>query len=288
VVRKNGKWTYQRIRDTPGDLYLKNGTYTVKRQEVSQAVEALGIQTRPDGNMKDELRYLKGKITKFCDSIRTKRLKPSEAWYCLNTTIMKTIEYPLMATSISRKEMDKLMSPLLMTILPLAKVQRRLPRKLVYGTLESRGLNIHDPYITQLIFHLQAILRQQYRRTPSRQLHEENMDLIQLHVGSELPFWQVSFSQYGSLTPAGWMKQTWEALDETPLTLKGCDLGVPSQRQHDHHIIDAFVHQGYSNEELIDLNDCRLYLQATTLADLCTIDGQDISTDAWEGKFNPQ
>jgi hypothetical protein len=55
VVRKNGKWGYQRIQDTPGDLYLQNGAYKVKRHELTQAEEALGIQTRPDGNMKDEL-----------------------------------------------------------------------------------------------------------------------------------------------------------------------------------------------------------------------------------------
>jgi hypothetical protein len=44
VVRKNGKWGYQRIQDTPGDLYLQNGAYKVKRHEVTQAEEALGIQ----------------------------------------------------------------------------------------------------------------------------------------------------------------------------------------------------------------------------------------------------
>jgi hypothetical protein len=169
--------------------------------------------------MKDELRYLKGKITKFCDSIRTKRIKPSEAWYCLNTTIMKTIEYPLMATLINKKDMEKLMSPLLTTTLRMARVQSRLPRKLAYGTYEARGLGIQDPYVTQLIFHLQAILRNQYRRTPSKQLHEENMDLVQLHIGAELPFWEVPFEQYGCLAPDGWMKQTWEALNETPITL---------------------------------------------------------------------
>ena len=288
VVRKNGKWGYSTAASSPGTLHLNNGTYEVKRKNVNQPAEALGLHVSPDGQMKHELRYLKGKIDIWRDSIRTKRLKPSEAWYCFNSTIMKTIEYPLAATTFTRKQVDKLMSPLLRTILPITRIQRNMPRKLVYGTLRARGLDIKDPYITQLIYHLQSIMRHQQRDLPSRQLHEENMDNVQLHVGSELPFWEISFDQYGVLAPTGWMKNTWEALAGTPLTIKGEEISIPTQRQNDQHLIDAFVFQGYQGQALIDLNDCRLHLQATTLADLCTIDGKEITVDAWEGRFNPQ
>jgi len=287
VVRKNGQWTYESSQNTPGDLYLKQGTYKVKRKEVHEAEEALGIQCRPDGNMHQELAYLKSKITTWCDSVRTKRIHPGDAWYCLNSTIMKTIEYPLMATTFTRQQLDQLMSPLLLTALPKARIQSRLPRKLVYGTLRSRGLDIKDPYVTQLIQHLQAILRHQNRHTPSRHMHEENMDLVQLHVGSELPFWEIPFVQYGCIAPKGWMKHTWEAISETPLTLKGEHITVPSQRQHDHHLTDAFVHHGYTGDDLVALNDCRLYLTGTTtLADICTIEGLHITEAAWTGRVS--
>ena len=284
VVRKGGKWTYAKIQDRPGDLTLKNGSHTIKRNEVHQAEEALGIQRRPDGQMKQELEYLKGKIAKWCDALRTKRIQPGDAWYCLNSTIMKTIEYPLMATTFTEMELKKLMSPLLQTALRKSHVQSRLPRTLVYGSLRARGLNIKNPYITQLIHHLQAILRHQARNTQSTGLHEENMDLVQIHIGSEHPFWDLPYEPYAQLAPDGWIKHTWLQLDSSNLSLRGEDITIHKQRENDIHLTDAFIAHGYTGDQLDALNDCRLHLRATTLADLCTANGLSITSSAWHGQ----
>ena len=171
--------------------------------------------------MQDEVRYLRGKAIKWADALRTKKLQPSEAWYCLAATIMKTIEYPLMATTMTRRQIDTIMQPILQAALRKCRIQNRLPWKLVYDTLRARGLGLKDPFITQLIQHLQAILRHANRDTPSQVLHQENMELVQLHIGSTRNFWELPFKQYGCLAPKGWMKHTWECLDSTLLSLLG-------------------------------------------------------------------
>jgi hypothetical protein len=56
VVRKQGKWTYQREKDQPFDLFLANGTAKIDRLEVYQAKKPLGIMARPDGKMTDEVK----------------------------------------------------------------------------------------------------------------------------------------------------------------------------------------------------------------------------------------
>ena len=95
------------------------------------------------------------------------------------------------------------MSPFLSTALNSCGIQKRLPRPLVYGSLCTRGLGIHDPFWTQLIQHLQAILHHTHRDTPTRMLLEENMELVQLYVGSEITFWELPFDAYGFLAPTG-------------------------------------------------------------------------------------
>ena len=55
---------------------------------------------------------------------------------------MNTIKYPLTVTSFSKAQLDKLMRPLLRTALPLCRIQRRMLRALVYGTLCSQGLTL--------------------------------------------------------------------------------------------------------------------------------------------------
>ena len=286
IQRKNGQWAYVKQDEAPADLWLKNGTFKVQRKDVSEAAEALGIQSRPDGKMIDELKYLKGKVAKWCDAVRTKRLHKSEAWYCLNCTIMKTIEYPLMATTFTRSQIDDLMRPLLKTALPLSGVQSRLPRKLVYGTLKSRGLNIKDPYWTQLIHHWHAILRHHHRSTPTGVLLDDNMDIMQVHVGSEVNFWEMPYEMYSSLAPDGWVKHTWEAQSKTAITPRGVQLAVSPERPNDQFLMDVFLFSGlYNPDQIQQLQDCRLFLRVTTLSHICTADGTHIHPKAWNGRI---
>jgi hypothetical protein len=109
---------------------------------------------------------------------------------------MKTIEYPFMSTTLSRKQLHKVMHPILRDALRKCGIQRNIPRKLLYGTLRSRGFGLQDPFWTQLIHHLQAILCHCHRGTPTSMLLDEGMELVQLYVGSDQTFWELPFSQY--------------------------------------------------------------------------------------------
>ena len=284
VIRKNGKWKFATANDRPGSLYLEHGQYRIKRQEAHQSNEALGIQVCPNGSMDAELAYLKSKVSVWCDAVRTKKLYAHEAWYCLNSTIMNTLEYPLTATSFSKSQLDKLMRPLLRAALPLCGIQRRMPRALVYGTLRSQGLTLRHPYHTQLIRHLHSLMIHGWRQTPTRDLHEENMDLVQLHVGSDQPFWSLPFELYGPLAPPGWMKNTWESLSSTPLQLTGPCIVQPSLREHDVHLMDAFLDLEPSPLELQTLQDCRLHLRVYALSEITNAAGTALLERPWNGQ----
>ena len=73
---------------------------------MTSPAEALGILSCPDGNMSDEVSHLQSKVACWTKNIRTQRLPAEVAWYCLNSTIVKTIEYPLVATTFSRKDVS--------------------------------------------------------------------------------------------------------------------------------------------------------------------------------------
>ena len=51
-----------------------------------------------------------------------------------NSTILKTLEYSLVATTLSHSQTDNIMRPILKVALNKSSIQKRLPRKLVYGT----------------------------------------------------------------------------------------------------------------------------------------------------------
>ncbi len=284
VIWKNGRWTFATPTDSPGDLYLHQGQHQIPRRLPHQAAEALGIQARPDGKMKDEKAYIKAKIAKWCDGVRTKRLHKEEAWYSLNATIMKTIEYPLLATTFSQTEIDKLMWPLLKVILPKCGLQRRYPRALLYGPVEQRGCGLKNPFWLQLIAHLQAILRHDHHESPTQTLLQENFELVQWYVGSDQTFWDLSFDQYGHLAPAGWVASTWEHLSSSTLSLKGRDLSLPRLCNQDKHLMDVFIAKYTDTAKTTRLNNCRLYLGVTRLSEITMACGKRIDPSVIAGK----
>jgi len=220
----------------------------------------------------------------WAEAMRTKRLSRSEAWCCVQSTIMKTLEYPLVATSLSHSDVDTIMPPILKVVLPKLGIQKKIPHSLLYGSASVQGCNLKDPWVTQLVEHLEAIMHHQYRDTPSADLHVKNMELTQCHVGSAAPFWELPFDLYGCLAPRSWMKSTWKHLDKTPLTLKGPKFTVSPKRARDDHLMDIFVQHDFDVETLRILNECRLCLHATMVADITEADGGVITQEAWEGK----
>ena len=109
----------------PGDLFLHNQGLPegIERLEVTEALETLGIWSCPDGLVADEVKALKAKALQWANAVHAKCINPTEAWYSVNHTILKTIEYPLVATSISKKDRKDIMRPILQAALPKARIQ---------------------------------------------------------------------------------------------------------------------------------------------------------------------
>ena len=187
--RRGGKWCYKPPSAVPGDVSLYNDTTHQKeiipRLPVTTAKKALGIFTRPDGIMHQQRKYLRGKASDWSDAMRTNHIRKDDAWYCLNTTIMKVVEYPLVATTLTRRDCGTIMAP---TGLHSVDVQKNLPRALVYAPLRYQGMGIADPWATQLIEHLHVILRHCTRPTINGRLLNSNMENLTLELGSAIPF----------------------------------------------------------------------------------------------------
>ena len=111
-------------------------------------------------------------------------------------------------------------------------------------------------------------------------LLNENMELVQLYVRSEVTFWNLLFDAYSHLATTGWIKHTGEALSHTPLVLKGPSHAIPRCCHNDVHLMDAFVDRSFSPKVLRCLNECRLFLHAMTLADIARADSTSLDANA--------
>ena len=215
---------------------------------------------------------------------------------------MMTLEYPMVAISLTRAQWDEVMKPLLQAVLPRIGIAVSFPRLVVYAPLSRNGLGLIHPYDNQHLKQLQTALRHGDRSSPTGQLIRASYEQMQLEIGTDVSFLSLPFSEYGNLATHCWIGRLWQYLSENNITLhpgasqaqmqyaqkewtlepkhEGLSLGTKSDRFLMHLFIDA----GYKNNKLLALNVCRMYLHAVTLSDIATADGIYVTQSAWTGQ----
>jgi exonuclease III len=278
--RRDGAWHYKSMGSQPCELMLFNDETQqrepIKRLSHQEANKALGLFGRPDGVMKQEVNYLRSRSKAWADSLRTKRIRKDDAWYCVNTSILRTIEYPLTATSLTAKQCAYIMSPILKAMLPTIHVQRNMPRVLLYSPHRYQGRGINDPWAIQLIKHLLCILRHCGRPTLTGDFINATMEDLALELGSATPFWDLDYPRWQPVATSSWVTFTWEHLDKTDLQLKGPLSTLKPLREHDLLLMDKFITLNLPPESLVTLNEVRMYKQVMCLSDITSADGQTI------------
>jgi hypothetical protein len=93
-------WKYRKIDEMPGELSILDThgqRVTLDRHDPQVATETLATWQAMDGNNTAEIAKLRKKTDEFAECMRTGFLSKNDAWYAINTTIMKTLEYPMIA-----------------------------------------------------------------------------------------------------------------------------------------------------------------------------------------------
>ena len=116
-VWENNAWRYCSKEEIPGNITIRDvdgySRVTLERLEPHEGKETLGVILAMDGNNVDEVKKLRAKAEEFADCIRTGSISREDAWLAVNSTIMKTLEYPMIAITLSKKQWDYIMSPIL-------------------------------------------------------------------------------------------------------------------------------------------------------------------------------
>jgi hypothetical protein len=74
---KGGLWTYRSCQTSPADFVIKDinrAIQPVKRYEVWEAQETLGVYLAPDGNTQAQFNKMYQKVIQWADNMRTGRI----------------------------------------------------------------------------------------------------------------------------------------------------------------------------------------------------------------------
>jgi hypothetical protein len=87
-----------------------------------------------------------------------------------------------------------------------------------------------------------------------------------------------SYKTFAHCTTAVYLQPTWEFCNEPDFLVKDNQPQLHLRRQHDQFLMQAFADNGYKKKDLRLLNICRLWINATTLANITTGDGIHLQT----------
>ena len=285
----NGKPSYKPTSSLPVQLVVKDSAgvlQPLRQLEPWEAERTLGVRLAPDGNMLAQASYMVQQAVEWSDKIRVGSFNRALMSQALVTTIMKSLEYVLPATTLSKTQCDQIMAPILKYCLPRIGVVRSFPRALVHAVPTYHGLNLPKLYWLQGFYHIDRLLRFTRSSHITGQLLNHSLEALRLEVGCNGSIFSLPFNTVGHLATSSWVSQTWAFLSEYRLTLH---IEVPDLtlfRVHDALLIPTFIAKGYKGVELDQLNRCRMFLQVASLSDITTGCGTRISRSSQQGSVD--
>jgi hypothetical protein len=288
------EWKYATKEDIPGDISIRtvdgNDRVNLTRYDVDHAEETLGVYLAMDGNNHDECEALRKKAEDYADCIRTGFLSRDDAVVALHSTIMKSLEYPLAATTMTKKQWDYVMAPILMAALPRMGYVRTFPRDIVYAPKDLLGLGIMHPWFNQELTHLETCLREGTTKSITGDLLRASTEQMRLELGLSSQLGCVPSETKKALTLAtdSWLKTAHSFALSHGMRLEDTSPNLVPRRLDDRFLVEEFIRNGYQGADLRKLNECRMFLHTVCLSEIVTADGERIDEWAWNGKKKTQ
>jgi hypothetical protein len=187
--------------------------------------------------------------------------------------------------TFTEEKCNFIQSPAVNAVLPKLHLNQHTARSIIFGPSEYGGLNLPNLYCSQGIGQLHLFIGHLGEQDKSGRLILLSMSYVQLIIGSGESFLHKPFPKYERWLDHNWLTSLWCFISKIKLKITVKRQWKPSlPRENDVFLMDSFITHGYKKVELQLLNQCRLYLQALTLSDICSADGKDIVIQIYEGE----
>ena len=276
-----GKWSYQKESEHQITLEDENGnTQIVTRLQTDQGFKGLGIITAPDGNWNDHVKYIiNEKIKPWNQSIQSSYLQRQDVYRAAFTSIFKTIDYTLPATSMSTSQCQSINSELHKRFLPKIGIDSHLPLVYRYSPKKYQGLASLNVETKQYIENLKMFL---YHVSTGSQLGKSIqliLEAMHIQMGTHLHIFSLPYDKYKCLNTSGWINHIWKMSWKYNIKVRGYYEKPTIAREHDYALMDRLIEADlYNDDDIQKINRCRLYLNVINISDIVNGQGTRIST----------
>jgi hypothetical protein len=216
----------------------------LERLDVHEARETLGVFIAMNGNKDSQTQELWEKATVWAEKARSGRFSPAEAWFSIQFCIMKSLEYPLMATSLSKAQCNRIMKPIQAARLQALGINCYLTLEVAHGSKRYQGVGIPDLWTSQGI--LKLCLALQHGDAPTITGHQlrASMELHTIEIGLLGQLLHQDYKIFGQLATNSWLQHLWEFSNDSTLQVTSTTPQLHLAREHDEFLMTAFASHG--------------------------------------------
>ena len=266
---------------------VSNEPHDLQLLSAYEAHKTLGHYKAPAGMEHEQFRQLKKKSDDLTKFLWTCPLTRQEAWTFYYACYLPSVGYPLSCSSMSFRQLDEIQRKAMSIMVARCGYNRNTKKAILYGPLELGGANFRHLYIQQGVGQVVTFLKHWRLQSTAGILLKIALEWFQVQAG-------VSYSILTNVkSPLPHLESKWISslrvfLAEHDMHLQIDKLFIPKiQRQYDVHLMDLILDSTkYTPREIRGLNYCRLYLQATTVSDICLVDGKTLDPAMLQGTFS--
>ena len=278
-------------KSNPGSIRMpeENGIIkTIPRYDKDDPREYLGVVQTTDGEETEQLKNMTQKILDWNELIKQSRLPPALNLKAVMCKIHKTLQYPLPALTLSEKSSQKLSNKLYWESLPKCGIVRTFPIQYRHLPEQYQGLGLPNLYLEQETGKIMQIINFAYTNSVVWRQLQVGLETLQVRLGTRKIIFDNNYYEFAPICPECWLKSLWLFLQEMELKIKGWKMERPiGKRDGDEYIMETITKHNISQRELLTFNECRLFLQVETLADMTNGEGTRISECYYKGRRDP-
>ena len=282
----------QMIKATEEEITLRDNKGAVAIIEFlppDQPNVGLGYRLCPSGNQSHELEALVGKVTELSASVTASNLSETEARQVLLQRLLPKMSYPLHLTSFTSGEchtLNKIFTPVFLNKM---RMNKNMPRPVVYGPLRYGGMEIPDCYSLQTTLQIPFLIKQLRMNTTVANNFLTTLNNIQLVSGLTTNILD-NMNVPLDYMDTGWIIALRARMREIGASLWIEDAWVPElQREGDSSIMETFSDLPWMTPvQLRRANAVRLYMKVITISDLVDPTGKFIPDGRLTGEWQAE
>ena len=262
--------------ETPGMIALTSGrvpVYTmIPHEEVWVAHHTLGVWPAPNGNYRKEGAFLLDKANQYASCLSISNLLEMDMFIFHHSTYVLSMTYSLLLMTFTPTKLNKIQRKVIQSILNKLGVNKSFPCRVAFSPKDLCGLALLDVSIDQGVHQIQHFLNHVFAADSVGNLILTALQCLQLKAGCSFHILEHP-NEYLPYITSCWLTSIRDFLAQHKIVLNVTEAWLTLMSHiNDRHLMDDFCSLGiFNNDQLYDVNLCRLYLQVMTLSDITMV-----------------